>query len=101
MFCVYLSFDVLMIQVKADHACVRKSNKDLHVAGSSGDNPPVGEYARVKTEAQLLEQKVKDAERKLELARAKCAKLTGTGSARVARGGDGYVKGTVRQTGRV
>jgi hypothetical protein len=48
-----------------------KINKDLHVAGSSGDNPPVGEYVRVKDAAQALEAKVRDAERKLELAKAK------------------------------
>ena len=66
-----VSFDVLMIAVKAEHAKMAKINKDLHVAGSSGDNPPVGEYVRVKDTAHALEQKVKDAERKLELAKAK------------------------------
>jgi hypothetical protein len=66
-----VSFDVLMIQVKADHSKVAKINKDLHVAGSSGDTPAVGEYVRVKDASRVLEQKVKDAERKLELAEAK------------------------------
>lgn len=66
-----VSFDVLMIAVKAEHAKMAKINKDLHVAGSSGDNPPVGEYVRVKDAAHALEAKVKDAERKLELAKAK------------------------------
>lgn len=66
-----VSFDVLMIQVQAEHAKMAKINKDLHVAGSSGDNPPVGEYVRVKDAAQALEAKVRDAERKLELAKAK------------------------------
>lgn len=66
-----VSFDFLMIQVKAEHAKMAKINKDLHVAGSSGDNPPVGEYVRVKDAAHALEAKVKDAERKLELAKAK------------------------------
>ena len=66
-----VSFDVLMIAVKAERAKAAKINKDLHVAGSSGDNPPVGEYVRVKDTAHALEQKVKDAERKLELAKAK------------------------------
>ena len=66
-----VSFDVLMIQVQAEHAKMAKINKDLHVAGSSGDNPPVGEYVRVKDAAHALEAKVRDAERKLELAKAK------------------------------
>jgi len=66
-----VSFDVLMIQIQAEHAKMAKINKDLHVAGSSGDNPPVGEYVRVKDAAHALEAKVRDAERKLELAKAK------------------------------
>ena len=66
-----VSFDSLMIHVEAEHRKMAKINKDLHVAGSSGDNPPVGEYVRVKDAAHALEAKVRDAERKLELAEAK------------------------------
>ena len=66
-----VSFDSLMIHVEAEHRKMAKINKDLHVAGSSGDNPPVGEYVRVKDAAHALEAKVRDAERKLELAKAK------------------------------
>ena len=95
-----LSFDVLMIQVKADHAKVKKSNKDLHVAGSSGDNPPVGEYVRVKDLARELEGKVRDAERKLELAKAKKRQGESMRATRRVLGGNSAVKG-LGSTGRV
>ena len=66
-----LSFDVLMVAVQAEHRKMAKISKDLHVAGSSGDNPPVGEYVRVKDAAHALEARAQDAERKLDLAKAK------------------------------
>ena len=66
-----VSFDEIMIAVEAEHAKMAKISRDLHVAGSSGDNLPVGEYVRVNEAARALKAKVRDAERKLELAKAK------------------------------
>ena len=62
------SFDVVMAQVNEEHRAAAKRNKDLHTAGSSGENPPVMEYVRAKNNAQEWEAKAREWERKLEMA---------------------------------
>ena len=62
------SFDVVMAQVNEEHRAAAKRNKDLHTAGSSSENPPVMEYVRAKNNAQEWEARVREWERKLEMA---------------------------------
>ena len=60
-----------MAQVEAEHARGQDQQGSAHRRVLVGDNPPVGEYVRVKDAAHALEAKVRDAERKLERRKAK------------------------------